>query len=144
MAWLPFKKPGHPLEGFRREMDRLFEDVLSGWGVRRAEFLPAVDVHETEAEIVVTAEVPGLKAEEVDISISNDVLTIRGEKKGEREEKGRNYHVVERSYGSFHRSVPLPAAVDSEKATASCKEGVLTVSLPKVEKAKAKKIDIKS
>lgn len=145
MAWLPFKKSGHPLEGFKREMDRVFEDFFSGWGARRGggEFVPPVDVHETESDVVVTMEVPGLSATEIDISISSDVVTIRGEKKSEREEKGRNYHVLERSYGSFQRSVPLPAAVESDKAAASCKDGILTVSLPKAEKARARKIEIK-
>ena len=144
MAWLPFKKPRHPLEGFRGEMDRVFEDFLSGWGVRKGAFAPPVDVHETEADVVVAVEVPGMTAEEIDISVSNDVLSIRGEKKSEHEEKGRDYHVVERSYGSFQRSIPLPAAVKSDGATAACKDGVLTVTLPKAERARARKIEIKS
>lgn len=144
MAWLPFKKSEHPLEGFRREVDRVFGDFLSGWGVRRGEFMPPVDVHETESEVVVTVEVPGLTAEEIDISVADDVLRVRGEKRSEHEEKGRSYHVVERSYGSFQRAIPLPTSVASEKATADCKDGVLTVSLPKAERARAKKIEIKS
>ena len=144
MAWLPFKKPGHPLEGFRREMDRVLEDFLSGWGARKGGFVPALDVHETESDVVVTVEVPGLSAKEIDISVSDDVLTVRGEKKTEHEEEGRNYHLIERSCGSFHRSVPLPASVKSGEAAASCKEGVLTVTLPKAEKARARKIEIKS
>ncbi len=144
MAWLPFKRSQHPLDGFRREMDRVFEDFFSGWGVRKGQFLPPVDIHETESEVVVTVEVPGLTAKEIDISVSEDALTISGEKKGEHEEKGKNYHVVERSYGSFQRTIPLPAAVKSAEAAATCKEGVLTITLPKAEKAKVRKIEIKS
>ena len=144
MAWLPFRKSGHPLDGFKREMDRVFEDFFSGWGARKGEFIPPVDVHETESDVVVTMEVPGLSANEIDISVSNDVITVRGEKKSEHEEKGGGYHVVERSYGRFQRSVPLPTAVVSDKAEAKCQDGVLTVSLPKAEQAKARRIEIKS
>jgi HSP20 family protein len=143
----------HPLWSFRREMDRLFKDYLGEWGERSlapfgegwGAFSPQVDVTETDGEIKVSAELPGLGDEDIDVSLSNDVLTIRGEKKEEKEEKGRSYYRAERSYGSFVRSVPLPAEVDADKVDAVFQKGVLTVTLPKTGEARArKKIAIKT
>ena len=107
--------------------------------------MPRVDVAETEDKVQVSAELPGIDPENVDVSIAHDVLTISGEKREEREEKKRDYHRIERSYGSFRRSVPLPTEVDTDKAEAHFKNGLLTITLPKTEKARArKKITVKT
>jgi len=100
-------------------------------------------VAETKNDIVVKAEMPGLDPKDIDISLSDGLLTIKGEKKQEREEKEENYHLVERSYGSFARSVRLPGEIQSDKISASYKNGVLKVTLPKSEAAKKKEIKIK-
>jgi HSP20 family protein len=118
-------------------MDRVFEDFFGSrrWGLIpwEGEWTPAMDVAETEGEVVVKAEVPGIDPKEIDISLSGDVLTVKGEKKSEREEKKENYHLVERSYGSFLRSVTLPAAVNADKIEAHYEKGVLTITCPKGE-----------
>jgi HSP20 family protein len=103
-----------------------------------------VDVKETDTEIVVKAEIPGMDAKDINISVAGDLLTIKGEKKSEREEKEENYHLVERSYGAFSRSLALPAAVDLEKIEAKYDKGVLTVTCPKKEEIKPKAIEIKA
>ena len=144
MEWRPFRE----VSRLRREMDHLWDDYF-GPGRRalqplHAEFAPAVDVTETAGAIVVKAEVPGMDAKDINISVTGDVLTIKGEKKSEREEKEENYHVVERSYGSFSRSLALPAAVDLDNIEAKYDKGVLTVTCPKKAAAKPKVIEIKS
>ena len=144
MEWRPFRE----VTRLRREMDRLWDDYF-GSGRRglhplQAEFAPAVDVTETAEAVVVKAEVPGMDAKDINISVAGEVLTIKGEKKSEREEKEENYHVVERSYGSFSRSMTLPAAVDVDKIEAKYDKGVLTVTCPKKEEVKPKAIEIKS
>ncbi|HDQ39588.1 MAG TPA: Hsp20/alpha crystallin family protein [Desulfonatronum sp.] len=103
---------------------------------------PAVDVSETPEAITVTAELPGMKPEEVDLHVENNFLVLRGHKKSETEEKKENFVHKECTYGSFSRSVPLPAEVQAEKVTAKYKNGVLTVHLPKSEKAMTKRISI--
>jgi HSP20 family protein len=144
MEWRPFRE----ISRLRREMDRLWDDYFGAGrrGLRplQAEFAPAVDIKETDTEIVVKAEVPGIDAKDINISVAGDVLTIKGEKKSEREEKEENYHLVERSYGSFSRSLGLPAAVDLDKVEAKYEKGVLTITCPKKEAAKPKAIEIKS
>ena len=144
MEWRPFRE----VSRLRREMDRLWDDY---YGSRRrglqplqAEFAPAVDVKETAEAVVVKAEVPGMEAKEIKIAVTGDILTIKGEKKSEREEKEGNYHLVERSYGSFSRSLTLPAAVDRDKIEARYDKGVLTVTCPKKEAVKPKAIEIKT
>jgi HSP20 family protein len=142
--WRPFRE----VSKLRREMDRLWEDYF-GPG-RRAlrplemEWVPAMDVSETGEQVVVKAEVPGIDAKEIEITLSGDVLTIKGEKKSEREEKQENYHLVERSYGSFARSLTLPAAVDANRIEAKYDKGVLTITCPKKEEVKPKAIEIKT
>jgi HSP20 family protein len=144
VEWKPFRE----VSRLRREMDRLWDDFF-GPG-RKAlrplemEWAPAVDVSETADQVVIKAEVPGMEAKDIDISLAGDVLTIKGEKKSEREEKKENYHLVERTYGSFSRSLKLPTAVDADKIEASYKQGVLTVSCPKKEEVKPKAIEIKA
>jgi HSP20 family protein len=151
MAWLPWKRSresgtDHPLSLFRREMHRLMDDVFGGsrlvpWS---SDWLggPSLDVRETEAEVVVDLEAPGLKPDEIDVSLSNSTLTIRGERKEENDQDRGDYHVRERSYGSFCRSVRLPTEVESDKVTSQYRDGVLTVTLPKSEQAKPKKIEV--
>ena len=103
-----------------------------------------MDVKESAEAVVVKAEVPGIDAQDINISVTGDVLTIKGEKKSEREEKEANYHLVERNYGSFSRSLKLPAAVDLDKIEAKYDKGVLTVTCPKKEAVKPKAIEIKT
>jgi HSP20 family protein len=131
----------------RREMDRLWDSFLEGRTMRRSEnsgeWLPSIDVSETKNDLVIKAEFPGMDSKDIDISLSDGYLTIKGEKKQEKEEKDENYHFIERSYGSFTRSVRLTREVQGDKITASFKNGVLSVTLPKSEEAKKKEIKIK-
>jgi HSP20 family protein len=103
------------------------------------DFYPQVDVSETDQEVRVEADLPGMEAQDVDLSVSHNVLTIRGEKKHEREERGETFYRSERSYGSFERSIPLPQGVDAEQANAAFEKGVLTVTFPKVTASEDKK-----
>lgn len=103
----------------------------------------AVDVSEDENNIVVKADLPGLKKEELQVSLENDVLTIRGERKSENEKKEKNYHRVERSYGVFERQIVLGSNIDESKVSASYKDGVLELTLPKSETSRTKRIEIK-
>ena len=115
---------------------------LAGFG----EGAPRSDVVETDSGIEVTVELPGLEEKDLDLSLSDDALTIRGEKKVERKEEKRGFYMSERSYGSVFRSIPLPAGVDSDRAEATFRNGVLTVRLPQRPEAKerAKKIEVKT
>ncbi len=132
------------LEGLRREMDRLWESFFGKGVLEPVEsWVPALDVTETKDNLVVKAELPGIDPKDVEISLSGNVLTIKGEKKQEKEEKDENYHLVERRYGSFMRSIRLPVEVQEDKIEASYKNGILKVILPKSEKAKKKEIKIK-
>jgi HSP20 family protein len=147
-TWKPFRELApFDFEHMRREMDRLWDSFFEGGARRRTEgareWFPSLDVAETKNDVVVKAEVPGMDPKDIDISLSNGVLTIKGKKKQEREEKEENYHLLERSYGSFTRSVQLPGEVQSDKISASYRNGVLKVTLPKSEEAKKKEIKIK-
>jgi HSP20 family protein len=147
-VWKPFREMvPFDFEQMRREMDRLWDSFFEGRGRRRgeeeAEWYPSLDVAETKNDIVVKAELPGMDQKDIDISLSNGVLTIKGQKKQEKEEKEENYHLIERSYGSFTRSIQLPGDVQSDKINATYKNGVLKVTLPKSEEAKKKEIKIK-
>ena len=149
-------RPGYgydfdPFASMRREMDRVFDDVFKGFGGNApAAFAaaPRMDVKETEAGIEITAELPGVDEQDVEVELSDDVLTIRGEKKFEKEEgdKEKGYHVMERSYGSFARSVQLPYGAEGDKVTADFSKGVLKVVVPRPAEveAKTKKIQIKA
>jgi HSP20 family protein len=123
---------------FEREMDRLFEDFFrgrnltpfgEGWGT----FSPSMDVVESENEIKVSAELPGMSDEDIEVSLDRGVLTIRGEKSEEQKEEGDNYYRAERTYGSFQRSIPLPAEVKQDEVEAVFQKGVLTITLPKAK-----------
>jgi HSP20 family protein len=122
--------------------DRFFGDLP--FGVFEREWLPSVDVAESEGEITVRAELPGLEAKDIDLNISGDILSIRGEKKGKEEIKEDDYYSRESYYGSFQRSIRLPAEVQSDKVDARFKNGVLDIKLPKSETIRSKKIEIKS
>jgi HSP20 family protein len=122
-------------------MEEFWKSPFEGFPWNAAAY-PAVDLSEDENEITVKAELPGLEAKDVELTLDQGVLTIRGEKKFEGEEKKENYHRIERSYGSFVRSVPLPRAVKSDKVKAKFDKGVLTVTMPKAEKAQSRTIAI--
>ncbi len=127
--------------GFERSIDDLFGRFMEGSvmpiGVAEMEgtFSPRMDIKETKGALTVTAELPGMNREEIDVSVHDGVLTISGEKKAGKEENGTDYHFIERSYGCFSRSVSLPDTVETEKIEAAFKDGVLTVTLPKTAKA---------
>ncbi|MFQ5963360.1 MAG: Hsp20/alpha crystallin family protein [Candidatus Scalinduaceae bacterium] len=127
----------------QKEMNRLFEDFFGREDALHARHYPLLDVSETNDNIIVKAELPGVDPKAVDISIAGDNLTIRGEKKEEKEEKGKHFHRIERSSGSFSRTINLPASVDSNKVQAEYKDGILKINLPKKEETKAKKIEVK-
>ena len=134
------------LFGIQREMNRMFDGFFRGTNDEDytiSTWMPAVDIAEHDDEYLVKVELPGVNKDEVKLTLENNILTIRGEKKQEKETKRENYHRVERSYGSFQRSFTLPAAVKSDKIDASYKDGILTVSLPKAEEAKPKQIEVK-
>ena len=141
--WRPFRE----LERMRREMDRLWDSFFEGRPRRKIEELgewgPSLDLSETKNDLIVKAEVPGMDPKDIDISLDKDILTIKGEKKQETEEKEENYHFIERTYGAFARSIRLPRGVHSDKINASYKNGVLRVTLPKSEEAKKNEIRIK-
>ena len=141
----------NPLSAFRQEMDKLVENFFGGFdfhpfGRRSVTFMPQVDVADTDKEIKVSVELPGLDDKDVEVSLTKETLTIKGEKKEEKEEKGKDYYRSERSFGSFTRTIPLPFEIDAEKAEASFKKGVLTVSLPKTKRviSETKKVAIKA
>lgn len=136
------------LSRLHRDMNDLWQRFFDGESPLAAagqtEFLPSVNVVENDEAIEVTAEVPGMKPEDIKISLTGDVLTIKGEKTEQREEAQGNYHLIERQFGSFKRSFRLPAEVDHEKLKAKSKDGVLTIVLPKVQKAGSTTIEVKS
>ncbi len=147
-VWKPLREfaPMREFEKFRREVDRLWDSFLERRPTRAEEgeeWLPALELAETENDYVVRAEIPGMDPKDIDISLFDGMLTIRGEKKQEREEKEADYHLVERSYGAFTRSIQIPKPVQREKIAASHKNGVLKIALPKSEEAKKKEIKIK-
>ena len=138
-------EPVREMMTLREAMDRLFDDAftrpLSLSGVSA---MPAIDLYQTTENVVVKAALPGLKADDVQISITADVLTLRGEFKQEKEDKEATYHLLERRSGAFERSVTLPTDVQADKAKADFENGVLTVTLPKAEAVKPKTITVKA
>ena len=136
--------PSNDLLGVHR-LNALLDDAFSGWpgnGVATSAWLPAVDVFEDKESLKIVAELPGLKPEDVKLTMENSTLTLRGEKKQVAEEKNERVHRYERSYGSFERSFSLPNTVDADKVAASFENGVLTIILPKAEKAKPREIAV--
>lgn len=143
----------HPIAALQRDMNRVFDGFWhrferpfgaldTAWTGANARS----DVVETDGGIEVSVELPGMDQSDIDVSLTGDALTIKGEKKIEREEEKKGYYVSERSYGSIHRAIPLPPGIDTEKAEATFKNGVLTVRLPQNPEAKAdvKHVDIRS
>jgi HSP20 family protein len=130
----------------RREIDRVFDRFFSQAGSMAGPWVPVVDVRETKDAIEVVAELPGLRPEDVEVSIENNVLSISGEKKQERTEGSEEaeYHLVERHCGRFERSFTLPRTVNAEKIAARFEEGLLTVTLPKAEAAKPRRVEIRT
>jgi HSP20 family protein len=142
VRWSPFRE----LVSLQDEMNKIFDEFFTRRTGERANpglWAPALDISETDSEIVVKADLPGVKKDDVSISITNNILVIRGEKKREVEENKENFHRVERLYGSFHRSIELPAVVQTDKVNASFENGVLTIILPKSEEVKPQEIEIK-
>ena len=133
---IPWRESAKSLEAFRREMDRLFDKFFEMMPFSEQEFIPSVDISETDTEIIVQAEIPGIDPKDLDISLNGRLLTIKGEKKSEHEEKKENYHKIERKYGSFSRTLELPADVDPDKVEAKYKDGVLKIALSKTESGK--------
>jgi HSP20 family protein len=140
-------EPAREMMTLREAMDRLFDDAFTrpfnirdGWSMST----PAVDMFQTDNEVVVRASVPGLKADEVQINITGDVLTLKGGGKQEEERKDRAWHIREHRFGSFERSIALPTAVKTDKAEAVFENGILTVTLPKADEVKPKTINIKA
>lgn len=138
----------NPFLSLQQEIDRLFEDFTRGFpalgaGVSGA-LVPTMDVSETDKEIEITAELPGLEEKDVQINVADNVLTIRGEKKAKKDEKDKNYRLVERSYGSFERSLELPKGVNIDAIKATIDKGVLKVTVPKPVPAQTRKIEVKA
>ena len=148
MALIPWRE-AHPLIDLRTDIDSIFDQFFGSILPREKAFWgdaflgsPAVDIEETDKEVIVKAELPGLDPKDVDISVADNILTIKGEKQEERKEEKRHVHLTERRYGSFARSFLLPAEVKTEKVEANYGKGVLEIRLPKAEHAKAKKITV--
>lgn len=140
-----------PFRSFHREMDRLLDafsrDLHLPRGADDTDFgMPLVDVAETDEGLTVTAELPGMDEKDIEVDLTNNMLTFKGEKKAEKEEKKADFHFRERSYGSFSRSVAVPFDVDADKVKASFSKGVLTIALPRPPEAKrkTKKIAVKT
>jgi HSP20 family protein len=143
-----------PLD-FRSQMNRLFDEFFerpfalspfTGESGITGDFAPRLDISETEKEVTISAELPGMEPQDINIAIDRGILTISGEKEAEKEEKGKRFYRVERSYGSFHRAIPLPNEVDEDKIDAKFKRGVLKVRLPKTKAAQeqSRRIPIKT
>ncbi|GGF12753.1 molecular chaperone Hsp20 [Aliidongia dinghuensis] len=139
----------HPILALHREMNRIFDNFWDQSGQPFGEFgggFPRADVVETDKAVEVSLELPGLDDKDIDVSVTEDLLTIRGEKKAEREEREKSYFLSERSFGAFHRAIPLPRGVNASEAKAEYKKGVLTVTIPKTPEAqsKMKRIEVKA
>lgn len=136
------------ISSIQSEINRMFDRFLRGWelpefGMETGVWMPPIDLSETADKVTVKAEIPGIDPKEIDISIQGNTLRIKGEKKEEKEEKGRNYYRMERCYGSFSRTIDLPASVDANKITAEYRNGVLEITMQKKEEVKPKQIPVK-
>jgi HSP20 family protein len=147
MAIVRWWDPVRDLSSIQDKMNQLFEDTFTRTkgreeGLGTGMWTPAVDIYETNDAVTVKAELPGLAREQVGIEIKDGLLTLRGERKVEKEVKEENYHRIERAYGTFQRSFSLPSTIDQEKISAALKDGVLELTLPKREQAKPKQITV--
>ncbi len=145
MKLVPFTREKNELARLHRDMDDLVSSFFGGrpaiWSER--EVWPPLDISEDENNIMVKAEVPGCRAEDIDISVQGNILSISGEKRQEKQEQEKGYFYAERSYGTFRRDLTLPSEVESSKIDASYKDGILSIKMPKSEKAKPTKIKVK-
>lgn len=136
------------LADFHREMEeafgRLFDEWPFGLSLKEGDWVPPMDISESGKNLVAKVEVPGIDPKDIDISLQGGVLTVRGERKQEKEEREENFHRVERRYGSFCRSIRLPAEVNTEKVKAAYKDGVLTITMPKAKEEATKRIEVKA
>jgi len=147
MDLVPFRRRrGGGLARLHEEFDDLFRRFFGDWSPLLAEgaWAPELDVAEHPDKVVVKVDLPGVKNEDIEISVQGNTLIIGGEKKEQTEDRGEGYHHVERRYGSFHRTITLPAGVDPDKIEATYRDGVLSVTLPKDEATKAKRIKVKA
>lgn len=141
IRWEPMRE----MMTLREAMDRLFDEAFTRpLSLSSVVAMPAIDMYQTDDEVVVKAALPGLKPDDVQISVTGDLLTLRGEFKQENEKKDATYHIREHRYGAFERSIMLPTDVQTEKAKADFENGVLTITLPKAEAVKPKTISIKA
>jgi HSP20 family protein len=138
------RRDTNPFSFLQQEIDRLFEGVTRNIPGLATTTMPSMDISETDKAIEITAELPGLEKKDVELNVAENLLTIRGEKKNEREEKNKDYHLVERRYGSFSRSVELPAGVKVEDISAEIANGVLKVTVQKPAPKQTKQIEIKT
>lgn len=144
----------HPFYSLQRDMNNLFDNFFRGFEMTPRDnacgvvgsFMPSIDVKESEKEFIIKAELPGVEEKDIDVTVTNDAVTIKGEKKEEKEDKDKNYYYMERSYGSFCRVIPLDAGIESGKAQASFKNGILDIKIPKNQSARASgtKVQIKT
>ena len=145
MELMPWR-PSSELTSLRREMDSLWNRFLGGKDFPKfvsEEWQPSVDISETKETLLVKAELPGVDAKDVSVTMSGDMLTIKGEKKQEKEKKDEHYYCSESFFGSFQRTIRLPVNVKTDKIDATFKKGVLQIAFPKTEEAKKKEIEIK-
>jgi len=147
MNLIPRKRGnGSELASLQTRVNRLFNEFFTGTDLPMTEMFgewaPALDLAETDTEILVKTEIPGIDPKDMDVAIAGDVLTVKGEKKGEVEEKGKTWHRTERNYGAFQRSITLPCPVDADKVRAEYKNGVLSIMIPKREEARPKPIKV--
>lgn len=158
VKWAPKRPELEPILGLRGEVDRLFDEFFLGWprpfseagagmvpppGARAAwEFFPTVNLKETTDDYVVTAELPGVEKKELTLTVTEDSVTLRGERRAEKQKEEERYHYRETSYGSFERVIPLPGRIKPAEATAQLTDGVLTLTLPKAEETKKKEVKV--
>jgi HSP20 family protein len=149
MFLTPARRPLDSLTSLRR-LNSVLDEAFNAWpfqnqesGALTSSWLPACDVSEDKDTVKIVAEVPGVRPEDVKISLENNLLTIRGEKKQDAEEKNERVHRYERSYGAFERTFSLPSTVDPDRIAADYQHGILTVSIPKVERARPREIPVK-
>ena len=146
MTYVTLRRPARGLFGLHAEMGRMFNDLFASPNEPTDEteerWSPSVDIAETDSGFEVRAELPGVKQDDVNVSVRDNVLTLRGEKRQEETDEGKDYRRVERHYGSFQRAFTLPPNVNSEAITANYRDGVLTLTVPKVEEAQPKEIPI--
>jgi HSP20 family protein len=142
------QRSGDSLDLFRRDMwdmfERFFGEPLEGDRRELAAWAPRVDIAETDKEVQVKADLPGVDAKDLEVTVSDGSLVLRGEKKEEREEKKKDYHRVERFEGCFYRQIPLPPGTDPDKISAASSKGVVTITIPKTPQAQPKKIAVKA